>query len=202
MTNLKWRHLIPVFSYFALKGKCQYCGSKIGIQYPFVELLTALGLITILYQSTSYTLFLWYGSLYALMIIVSAIDIKHMIIPNSVIITGFIVALTLSAAFKIIDIKEMITGFMAGGSSLYLIAAIGSKLLHKQGLGGGDIKFTAMIGIFVGLRGVIMTLIVAFWSGACFGLISIACGMMKKDDRIPFAPFLSLGALIYILTMC
>ena len=201
MTTLKWRHLIPVFSYLILKGKCNYCGAKIGIRYLFVEVLTALGLMTILYQSPGYDLFLWHGTLYAFMIIVSAIDIKHMIIPNSIVLTGFISALILSIAVNVLDIEHMIIGFLAGGSSLYLIAIIGEKFFHKQGMGGGDIKFAAMMGLFLGLKGMVVTLILAFCSGAIFGLITIACGMMKKNDRIPFAPFLSLGALIYILTM-
>ncbi|OPY81021.1 MAG: Leader peptidase PppA [Syntrophorhabdus sp. PtaU1.Bin058] len=198
---------IPIVSYVLLGGKCRDCGAKISLRYPLVELLTAIACL-ILYRQFGLT-FEFFVSLFftALLIVISFIDLDHQIIPDILSIGGLAAGLFFAVfrpAFKVLypkfNILDSLFGVLLGGGVLFLIA-LGYKFLAKrEGMGGGDIKLLAMIGSFCGIKGVIFSLMAGSLFGTVVGIpVMIAKGTGTKY-AIPFGPFLSFGAFLYILS--
>jgi leader peptidase (prepilin peptidase)/N-methyltransferase len=196
---IKFYDNIPIISYLFLKGKCRQCGSHISIRYPMVELITAF-LFFMLFKKYGLSFELIVGMLLiSLLIAISFIDLDFRIIPDVLSIGGLIAGLILAFFRKpFFFYMDALYGILLGGGILFVIA-YGYELLRKrEGMGGGDIKLLGMIGAFCGIKGVIFSLM----SGSLIGtFIGIPMMFIKGADTkyaIPFGPFLSLGALIFI----
>jgi leader peptidase (prepilin peptidase) / N-methyltransferase len=190
---------IPFFSYLLLKGRCRHCGTAISPRYLVVELLTAL-LFLALYRTFGLTSELGvYMAFVALLIVISFIDLDLQIIPDVLSLGGLLLGLALSFVRTPFSYKQGFLGVLLGGGILFLIAAGYQFFAKREGMGGGDIKLLAMIGAFCGIQGVIFTLVVGSFAGA---LVGIPLMLAKEKDTkyaVPFGPFLSLGAIVYVL---
>ncbi len=199
-TKLKWYQNIPIVSYFLLQGKCYYCGKKISILYPFIEIITGLlflfnyKIYGFSFEYFSYTLF------ELLLILVFFIDAKHMIIPDEISIGGTIAGFLLSFLNKNISWLDSLLGILIGGGILYGIILVYYILTKKHGMGGGDIKLLAMIGAFLGVKSLFFVIFVSSLIGTIISLPIIF--LLKKENKkniaIPFGPFLSISAIIYL----
>jgi len=202
---IKFYDNIPIVSYILLKGKCRSCGVRIPLRYPIVELITAL-LFVILYRQFGLS-FEWLVNVFfvCLLIVISFIDLDFKIIPDILSIGGLALGLFFSffrPLFKhlepIVRIQDAFLGVLIGGGVLFAIAFLYQFFTKKEGMGGGDIKLLAMIGSFCSIKGVIFSLL----TGSLFGtIVGIPLMIAKGGDTkyaIPFGPFLSLGALLYI----
>ncbi|MEA3499635.1 MAG: prepilin peptidase [Candidatus Marinimicrobia bacterium] len=187
---------IPVISYIILQGKCRYCKSKISPRYLIVEIITAVILVS-LYHIFGITLEMLFFSIFALiLIVISFIDIENMKILNKIVFPGIAIGLFMTLIFRPNNIVQSLIGMVCGGGVLLLWFYIGRLLFKKDGLGAGDIKFAALIGVFLGVKN---TLIALFLSPLFFTLIAIFLIPLKKvklNSKIPFAPFLSAGAFV------
>ncbi|MGI5850250.1 MAG: prepilin peptidase [Christensenellales bacterium] len=201
-TRLTTADLVPVFSYIFLRGKCRHCQHKISLIYPFVELLTGV-LFVLLYIkfALGYDLLI-YAALTSLLIVISFIDLSSMIIPNGLIIAGFVVsAIKLAAAITtgiFENWTEYIIGFFAGALPLLLIAMFCTYILKKEALGGGDIKLMAFAGLIIGWKLTIVAYIIGIISGALVGILLLSTGKKNRGDEIPFGPFLSAGVIVSV----
>jgi leader peptidase (prepilin peptidase) / N-methyltransferase len=202
---------IPIISYIMLSGKCRDCGTKISVRYPLVELLTAI-LFLALYREFGKTAFPFFTFelivfiiFIALLIVISFIDLDFQIIPDILSIGGVVLGFLLAIArplFRNIEPKfgilDSLYGICLGGGLLFAIAWLYQFFTKREGMGGGDIKLLGMIGAFCGWKGVIFSLV----SGSVLGtLVGIPLMLIKGADTkyaIPFGPFLSLGALVYV----
>jgi leader peptidase (prepilin peptidase)/N-methyltransferase len=202
---------IPIISYIMLHGKCRDCAIKISSRYPFVEFLTAV-LFLVTYRSFGKATFPFltfelvvFLILVSLLITISFIDLDFQIIPDVLSIGGIILGFLLSIArplFRNIDPKfgilDSLYGIVLGGGLLFVIAWLYQWIAKRDGMGGGDIKLLGMIGAFCGWQGVLFSLI----SGSVLGtVVGIPLMLAKGSDTkyaIPFGPFLSLGALVYV----
>lgn len=195
---IKWYDNIPVISYIFLLGRCRNCGTKISIQYPLVELFT--GFISV-YTVFSFSLTL--KSLFVFifvcsLIVISVIDLYHQIIPDIITLPGIPVFFVLALILNELNFVDLLLGIAVGGGILYLIAFIYYFLTKKEGMGGGDIKLLAMTGAFIGYKGVFFTIFASSLTGTIIGIFLIILKGRNMKFAIPFGPFLSLGALIYI----
>jgi leader peptidase (prepilin peptidase)/N-methyltransferase len=196
---------IPIVSYILLGGKCRDCGIKISIRYPLVELLTAV-VCLILYKQFGLSFEFFISFFFtALLIVISFIDLDHQIVPDILSIGGLIAGLFFAIfrpVFKQLypkfNILDSLYGVLLGGGVLFLIA-LGYKFITKrEGMGGGDIKLLAMIGSFAGIKGVIFSLMAGSIFGTIVGIPLMVAQGTDTKYAIPFGPFLSLGALLYI----
>jgi len=199
--------LIPVVGYLILKGHCQSCGVKIGFRYPLVELLTGiLFMLTYLFYGLSLEFFI-YTTLLFLLFGIAQIDLEHRIVPNILIgaglCIGFIFYLPglLSGFLPVPEaliseraFSEALFGMFLGGGIMLIIF-----LVSRGGMGAGDIKLMALIGLYVGLRGTAAVLLFGFLFGALTGLAFMATGKLTRKDALPFAPFLSMATLVQVL---
>lgn len=190
---------IPILSYLFLRGKCNNCKTPISIRYPLVELLTALSALAVAarFQLTPETVF-WFVFIVVL-IVISFIDIDHQIIPDILSIPGVFI---FSLSFVMVPgmtLKQTVLGVLAGGGGLYLVAAAYSFVRKADGMGGGDIKLLAMIGAATGLKGVFFTIIVSSLIGAVAGILIMMVSRSSDPKlKIPFGPYLSIAAVLYV----
>ena len=198
-TPIKFYHLIPVVSYVLLKGKCRYCKSPISPVYPLVELITAV-LITVLCWKWGLTLsFFLLAALTAVLITVTMVDYYHQIIPDRFMLLIAVLAVAFLLGIKYPQqgfsaLVDSIIGFSLGGGIFLLIA-----LVSKGGMGGGDIKLMAVLGLWFGWKKILLLMLMAFVTGA---LISVPLLLLRRKsgkDAIPFGPFIALAA--YIISL-
>lgn len=133
------------------------------------------------------------------LIVISFIDVDHGIIPDVISLPG--IAVFASSVFLLphMSLKNMLLGILSGGGSLYLVAVIYYLIKKQEGMGGGDIKLLAMIGAAVGVKGVFFTIFIGSLIGTVAGGVIMVC--MRATDlklKIPFGPFLSAGAIVFI----
>ena len=185
---------IPIISYLLLRGRCRSCGRAISPRYPLVELLMGALLVVLAYRYDVSPALAVSGAFVAALIVVSFIDLDHQIIPDVISLPGIGVGLLISLLGYGPPLVDSVLGVLCGGGILYAVAFGYEALTGREGMGGGDIKLLAMIGAFLGWRGVLVTLILGSFGGAVVGVtLMIARG---ADTRlpIPFGPFLALGA--------
>ena len=158
-------------------------------------MLTGVLLVLLVYRFDLSPALAVSGVFVAALIVVSFIDLDHQIIPDVISLPGIGVGLLLSGLGYGPSFVDSALGVLCGGGILYAVAFGYHALTGREGMGGGDIKLLAMIGAFLGWRGVLVTLILGSFSGAVVGVtLMIARG---ADTRlpIPFGPFLALGSL-------
>jgi len=125
----------------------------------------------------------------SILIVVSFIDIEHQIIPNKLIIFILAIGVLFSFINDISFINE-IFGMLFGGGVLFLLALVPGSL------GGGDIKLMFVLGIFLGAKGVLVALFLAFIIASIISILLLSFKIKKRKDYIPFGPFLALGSFI------
>lgn len=191
---------IPLVSYIALRGKCRDCGAPIAFRYFVVELLTAV-IFTLIYRrwglSAEFFIQVFFTTI---LIVISFIDYDFQIIPDVLSIGGMVAGLIISFIRPGFRVMDAVYGVLIGGGVLFVIAYGYQLVTKREGMGGGDIKLLAMIGSFSGLKGVLFSLI----GGSVVGtLVGIPLMLMKGKGEgtryaIPFGPFLSLCAVLYL----
>ncbi len=136
----------------------------------------------------------------SLLIVISLIDLEFLIIPDVLSLGGLVLGILLSF-FRRPDFWyiDALLGVLLGGGVLYAIAKLYELVRKAEGMGGGDIKLLAMIGAFCGWKGILFALV----SGSIIGtVVGLPLMLIKGKDTkyaIPFGPFLSLGALVYVM---
>ena len=200
---VKFYDNLPILSYILLKGKCRTCKAPFSIRYPLTELLTGLSALFVYYKFGLSLDALLYFIFIAMLIVITFIDIDHQIIPDVISLPGIPIGVLFAALSRNQEIWgaliESLIGILAGGGSLYLVALTYKTVTGKDGMGGGDIKLLAMIGALIGWKGVLFTI----FAGSAIGTLLGIGGMLYSKNMnmklaIPFGPFLSMGAVIYI----
>ena len=192
--KLNFLDMVPILNYLFLKARCRYCGAKFSIQYPLVELFTGLMFLLIF---TIYGLgwpALMLAVFVSILIIASVIDIYHHIIPDGLVITGVLAGIPLTLIQSTDKLVNGLIGFLAAGLIMLLIA-----IVSKGGMGGGDIKLSAFLGLYLGWQGVLLAMFIAFFLGGMTGIYLLLSGRKGRKDPVPFGPFLALGALLAVL---
>jgi len=189
---------IPVLSYLLLRGKCRHCRSPISFRYPLVETLTGAMALLLYNRYGLHVQFLIEFSFVAILILIAFIDLDTYTIPNVLSLPGIVAGLGLSFFSLRVTWIDSLLGILIGGGCLYLLAYCYQRLRHQEGLGGGDIKLLGMIGAFVGLPGVVFTLLLASLVGSATGLFLMAHSQKGLSTMVPFGPFLAFGAVCYL----
>lgn len=193
---IAWHDNVPLVSYLILRGRCRHCLVRIPFRYPVVEALNAIGYVGLLWFFGMGWPTVAYGVLYSALLVVAGTDLTHKIIPNAITLPGTVVGLISAGTILPLGLANGLIGMLVGGGILWFLAWASPYLFGKEGMGGGDIKLLAMIGAFLGWKPALMTIMVGSFLGALVGVTLIGAGVMKRDDYIPFGPFLVCGALV------
>lgn len=191
--------LIPVVSYLALRGRCRYCGAPIGARSLWVELGTALVFALAAWQMApqDVTTLLELGMVSAflgILMLVTVTDLEHGLILDRVMWPGLALALLYALTRGWPALGSHVLGGLAGAGLILLIRAV-----VPEGMGEGDVKLTAFIGLTCGLRGLGFALFIGFVVGGIIAAILLAAGRKKRGDTLPLGPFLALGGAVALL---
>lgn len=187
---------VPVLSYLWLLGKCRRCKAPISIQYPLVELLSGLAYVLVVWRFGLTWPALVYAAFCAALIVVSGIDLEHQIIPDRITLPGLAIGLVAAVTILPIGIVNAVAGVAVGGGLLWLLAWLSPYLFGKEGMGGGDIKLMGMVGAFLGWKPALLTIMLGALAGSVLGMTLIVIKRLRRDQYIPFGPFLALGAVV------
>lgn len=158
-----------------------------------VEILTAL-LYTLLFLNRGFTKeFLFLSPLLGILIALTFIDLEFRILPNKIVFFGMVLGLLLSQ-FIGIGFKGSFFGLLVGGGTLLAL-----YLISRGGMGEGDIKMMAMVGIYLGLPLTLLALFISFFIGGIFGGFLLITKKASRKTPIPFGPILALGTYISVI---
>ncbi|WP_312833132.1 prepilin peptidase [Sedimentibacter saalensis] len=194
--SLSWYDNIPLFSYLVLEGKCRYCKTNISAQYPVVESLNALLYIIMYFRFGFGVDFIFYSSMSSVLLAIIFIDLKEMIIPDSLVLSILVVSVIHKTVnYFLYGISPgLISSFLgllvAGG----LFAAI--VLLSRGGMGGGDVTLMGALGFVLGFKNILLNIFLSFVLGAIISIVLLAAKIKTRKDPIPFGPFIVLGFFI------
>ncbi len=187
---------IPLIGYFLLKARCRSCRASISPRYPIVEVTNGLGYIFIVWRYGLEWPSLIYALLFSALLVVTWIDFSHQIIPDRITLPGIVLGLLCAATILPVGLLNSVLGVLIGGGVLWGVAWVSPYLFGKEGMGGGDIKLLAMIGAFLGWKPTLLTILVGAIVGSVVGIGLILLKVIRRDQYLPFGPFLALGAVV------
>jgi leader peptidase (prepilin peptidase) / N-methyltransferase len=187
--ELAWHDNVPVLSYFLLRGRCRSCATRISPLYPAVELATA-GLVAGCFVAFGLSGKAFVAAFFcAVLVVLSAIDLRHRIVPNRLVLPAALVVLVAQTALTLSP--EWALGAL-GASGFLFIAA----LAYPAGMGMGDVKLALLLGAMLG-KLVAVGLMLGMVSAMVPSVILLARhGSAARKMGIPFAPFLAFGAIV------
>jgi leader peptidase (prepilin peptidase)/N-methyltransferase len=189
-TEIRWYDNIPVLSYLILRGKCRFCQAVISPQYPVVELATGLIWAGVFLQhglsveSVRGALFL------SILLGIAVTDARFYIIPDQFSLGGGALGLALAPLAGGLTTSQAFVGAAVGFGVLLAVAKFGKWAFKKDAMGGGDLKMMGMVGAFLGVPGVLLTLFL----GALLGSVIFGPISWKTGKLVPFGIFLAVGA--------
>lgn len=197
---LVWWENIPLVSFILLRGRCRACKQPISWRYPIVEAVSGVWALLLAVQFGLGWEWLLYMAAGGLLIIMSFIDFQEFILPDVFTFPGAILAFAGTALMTNMPWIDSLLGAVIGAGAFWLLQKGYYLLRGVEGLGTGDIKLMLMLGALVGWQGLPMMIFLA-----AFTALAASLGYMAKNahqgmrTRIPFGPFLSLGAMLQIL---
>jgi len=196
--NIPWYYNIPVLSYLILKGRCHNCAKPISIQYPLIEITTAIATVVVYfvfglsYQTVFYLYFIY------CLIVITVIDWQTNLILNKMLLFFFGGGVLLNIWIGFIPWIEALTGSLSGGISLLFIALLARWYYKKDGLGFGDVKFAAVLGFFMGWKLVLFSLYFGFVLAAFYFILFRRRFNLTLATQLPLGPFIAISAFIWL----
>lgn len=195
---IRWYDNVPVLSWIFLRAKCRQCGQPISVQYPLVELIMG-----VLFAAAAYQFGYSFKLLEACILIfglvtLTAIDLKHLLLPDVFTLPGIVLGLLLSLAAPDRTFLDALFGVLLGGGFFYAIAYLYAVLRKREGLGGGDIKLMAALGAFLGWQSIPYIILVSSLVGSVLGILILLIRRKGLETEIPYGPYIAVAALSYL----
>ena len=198
--RIRWYENVPVVSWALLKGRCSGCKAAISKRYPIIELLTALvaGLCAWRFGYDPWLIFMLYGSFTLLALAV--IDLDTTLLPDDL-TYPLLWAGLLAAVLGIspVSLSDAVIGAMAGYLALWSLYWVFKLLTGKEGMGYGDFKLLAALGAWLGWQYLPVVVLLSSVVGLVFAVSMMASGSVKRDQGIPFGPYLAIAGWIALL---
>ena len=210
---------IPVLSWLILRGKCRNCKTKISPMYPAVELLTGLLFVACYFAFGLTVDALKWATFSALIVVLTITDLRERILPDVVNLFGVCAGLLFSFFTKSTDgtamwlakrwfdfpppqpglsFADAILGAAVGSGLLWVVAEGYFRLRGREGMGLGDVKMMAAVGVFLGLKRTLMTVLAGSLLGSVIGIVLISVSKKDRNYELPFGTFLGAGALLVL----
>lgn len=220
---IKWYDNIPLVSYFLiLKGRCRSCGGSISLRYPLVEVLTGLMFGVFFYAlvlraGEPLSVYIAYSALGCALLALSFIDIETFIIPNEITYLGMAFGPIFSFLFPALHhspgacgelglfegqrldaLASSLCGMFVAGGLVLTFALLGQVAFKKEAMGMGDVKLMAMVGGIVGWKLSVIVFFLAPFFALSVSIPLFLTGSLERGCKIPYAPFLSMAAMVSI----
>jgi leader peptidase (prepilin peptidase)/N-methyltransferase len=198
-TIIAWYDNIPVISWILLRGTCRTCHQPISLLYPAIELLTVCAIYGV-YTRVDPHYFIAYFIFVSALIVTVRSDLETMLISRIVTLYAIPVGFICSwLGLLPMSLTDSLVGTLFGYSIFWLIATLFQRITGKQGMGQGDSELLAFIGSFTGIIGCWATILISSITGSLVGILLLTLGKHGINTKLPFGPFLALGAFCYIL---
>lgn len=199
---LTWRELVPIYSFLAQRGRCRSCGGRLSRQYLTAEALGALAAGLVLGFHGPTPAGLGRLALAACLLAVSLVDWREHLIPDMALLPAALIGLVLADRLPSGGPAAAILAGLACAAGLWLLAWLYRRLRGREGLGLGDVKLGALLGLYLGLDGAVWAILLGSLSGLVyFGLLYLR-GRHDWDQALPLGPFLAAGAGLVLVLEC
>lgn len=196
--------LMPILSFVFLRGRCRHCGEKLSLFYPTIELLTGFLFASVyffLLQDLGFKIYdlrffldlIYYLIIVSALVVICFADLRYRIIPDSILLFILIFTLPYLIFSNENILVHVFSGLISGG--FFLLLYIATK---GRGMGFGDVKFAAVLGLIFGIPGTVLAIYLSFLTGSVASIILILWGRKRFGDKISFGPFMVLGGLLTI----
>ena len=214
-TPLKWWMNIPILAYFALGGRCHTCASPYSIRYALVELFIACTTAGLLVHTGGFGwMFLYWFVLTFISVAVFLTDLDHWIIPDQLNLAGVVLGTLGSLVIPprhdldwlgwglspvVANLMSSLAGIVLGVGFFWGIQVVGLVLARQEAMGGGDVKYAAALGAFLGWQMSFVAFLLSFVLGAAVAFPVLLKGWVtrgrgKGKDPIPFGTFMAVAA--------
>ncbi len=203
--KLAWYDLIPVASFLALAGRCRTCGKKISPAYPAIELYSGFTVAVSywFFAGSSWLAWLFVVFILELFLILAVIDLRHLILPDSLLTALLIGAIVWSSTQKLIGVagRWQIFDFnsLAGAGVLFVVFFLIWLLSHGRGVGFGDVKLAGIVGLIFGFWSGLIILYLAIAVGAILGLTLLLTRRASLKTKLPLGTLICASATFYML---
>lgn len=208
---LSWYHNIPVLSYWVQGGACAFCGSPYSSRYMWVELMTGLASVGLLYHDQGLGVaWLYHFALFSVALAVFFTDVDHWIIPDEVNLFGVV----FGTAFGVFmpnrgdmylfedltgwdlhsNVYSSLAGVVVGWLFFKFIQFLGMLVARQEAMGEGDVKYAAVLGAFLGWQMALGAFFLSFLLGALYAVPLLLSSKGRGKDPVPFGTFMSLAA--------
>ncbi len=204
--KLVWYDLIPILSFFLIKGRCRYCHRKLSWQYPLVELFTGILFILIFvtcqykscfnFQFSIFKLIILWGII-SCFVVIFVSDFKYHLIADGILWALFVFVVLFHLSNNLFSIEKW-SYFLVSGLIVCLPIFLIYFLSHERAMGLGDVYLSAIIGFFLGWQKGFLALYIAILTGAIFGLTLILLKRKKLKSKVAFGPFIFIGTIIML----
>ena len=195
-TPIRARDNLPVVSWLLLRGRCRSCGAPISVRYPLVEATTA-ALFGACAERFGLGPAALAGALFcALLVALAGSDVDHSTLPDRLTLPGIALGLAVQPLLPWGGLVPAAVGAAAGGGLLVAVWGAWWLVRREHGIGFGDAKMLAMVGAFLGWKGMTVAFVAATAAGAAVGLAALATGRLGRRGRLPFGVFLALGGVV------
>lgn len=214
---IRWWQNVPVVSWVALRGRCAHCAAPISAQYPLIEAFTGVVFVGVAWRALRlaapvgavadpvfWVVLVAFLGFAAVSIVLSLIDLETKRLPNAIVLPSIVVGVALLAIAAALGPAGSASGIgwatflraVAGGATLCAFYAV-VRLISPRGMGGGDVKLAALVGLFLGWCGwatLVVGAFAAFVLGGLFGAGLLLLRRAKRTTAIPFGPWMIAGA--------
>lgn len=212
--RITWTQNIPILSYLFLGGKCGSCKTNISIRYPLIELVVATLTLAawatvsanpfIPELSIALAMFLFLFVFLLALVVITFIDLEHMIIPDVISLPCIALGIAYNAifgAFTGVSWLSSSIGAAAGAGVIALVIVVFLLVTRKEGMGWGDAKLLAMLGAFLGWKSLFFILLAGSIQGILYAVPWYLMGNKEegfRSSRIPFGPFLAIAGMEWL----
>lgn len=199
--RIKWYDNIPVVSYILLGGKCRFCGEKISLVYPLVEVLTAGCFVLVYFHNLKFFDLQFFADclFVSLLIALGFIDYFHQIIPDHLTLPGLILAVVYSPFRYDLNLRQSLLGAVLGAGFLLIVYLVYLLWRKKEGLGMGDVMMMLLVGAYLGIGRTVLTLFLSSVVGAVVGLLLVKLRGKDLQFAIPFGTFIAPAAFVALI---
>ncbi len=210
LNQLKAHDNVPVLGWVWLRGRCRYCKTKISIRYPVVEGITGIIFLIIFWEFQVSIITIGYWAFCSWLLALSLIDLDTMTLPNVLTKSGLVLGICFQMALGFFSqggwiglVNHLMIAIVGAVLGLWLfdaIAFLGSMALGKTAMGAGDAKLAAMMGSWLGWKYLLLASFIACLVGVIIGGGAMLLSQQRVGQKIPFGPFLALGAVITVFS--
>lgn len=193
--RIRARDNLPLVSFLLLRGRCRDCGASISWRYPAVEAATALLFAAVAARFGASLDALAAALFGALLLALAGIDLEHFLLPDRLTLPGIAFGLLAQPLLSWGSLAAALEGALGGAGLLLTFAGAWYLLRQHEGMGLGDVKMAALVGAFLGWKGIALALLGGAFAGAIVGLALVAAGRGGLGSRLPFGVFLAAGGI-------